>query len=103
MSSGGYVESFGTRMKQYPRRRGKARPRGWYRVSTDFGSPWQYFQWDQPISGLDRFTSAIGGGRRATEYVGVDRPAGIMGDPFKHFPGGPITNREPIPLFLEKL
>ena len=111
--SGSYTESFGTRMKKYPRRRGQVRSRGWYRVRAYHPiqgartaarvEPWIYFQWDQPISALDRFTRAVATSYRDTEYLGADRPAGISESPFKTRPGDPFSHWKPTPLFLEKL
>lgn len=84
--SGQYVDSFGNRVKGFPRRSGTQRTRGWYRMRRYYpvqGSnrkakrgPWSYFEWTKPISGMDNFTRRILGSYREVEFIGQERPAG---------------------------
>lgn len=76
------------RIKSIPRRTdGKRRKKGWYRARK-LASTWVYFNWDQPIAGLDKFTrKMIAAAPYEIEYVGK-KPDTLCDYAFEYFNGG---------------
>ena len=103
--SGSYVESFGQRMKEYSRAPGVPRKRGWWKIrayhpihggmrATSRKEPWLYFNWQQPISHLDRFARVVLGSWREVVFVSIERPdISVV----------PCRSVDGVDMFLEKL
>lgn len=75
------------RIKSIPRRTdGKRRKKGWYRARK-LASTWVYFNWDQPMAGLDKFTQTMVAGKTYDlEFIG-NKPDHLGDVAFEWFSG----------------